>query len=194
MKRCSPSSASGSGVEGAPEQTDAQNVVSGAVAVLAVVQESGAVARFGEVGEAVGADLEAHLVPGGVAVGRAPGCAVHSLEGRLVGAYVRAWEERPQQDLPLVPVHARLDVQAPRGRRAACRSGRSWTPESAARRGPRRAGARLPRPPHWRLRGPPPLHLVVLVMSQASQLGGLSAYAQSWFPAPSSTSRSASLS
>ena len=109
---------------GAPEQTDAQNVVSGAVAVLAVVQESGAVARFGEVGEAVGADLEAHLVPGGVAVGRAPGCAVHSLEGRLVGAYVQVGRA------PAAGPAARASPRACRRPgasrpKAACRSGRS---------------------------------------------------------------------
>src|SRR5918997_1180229 len=100
-------------IEGAPKEADAEHVVPGAVAVLAVVQEGDPVARLGEVGEAVGRNLEAHLVPGGVAVGRAPDYAVHSLEGRFVGADVQG-EERPQEHLPLVPLHARLDVQAPR--------------------------------------------------------------------------------
>src|SRR5215211_5256188 len=100
-------------VEGAPEEANAEHVVPGAVAILAVVQEGDPVARLGEVGEAVGRNLEAHLVPGGVAVGRAPDNAVHSLEGRFVGADVQG-EERPQEHLPLVPLHARIDVQAPR--------------------------------------------------------------------------------
>src|SRR5215204_2580661 len=102
------------GVEGTPQKADAEHVLSDVVAVLAVVQEGDTVARLGEVGEAVGADFEAHLVPGGVAVGRALRDAVHRLEGRLVGAYSQG-EERPQEYLPLSPVHGRLDVKTPRG-------------------------------------------------------------------------------
>src|SRR5919199_584365 len=101
-------------VEWALEEADAEHVVPGAVAVLAVVQEGDAVARLREVGEAVGADLEACRVPGRVAVRRMLCDAVHRLEGGFVGADAHG-EERPQQYLPLVPVYVRLDVQAPRG-------------------------------------------------------------------------------
>src|ERR671917_1384801 len=91
-------------VERAAEQADADYVPLGAVAVFAVVEERDAVARLGEVTEAVGADLETGSIPGRVVVRRAPHRAVHRLRGRLVGADAHR-EERAQEDLPLVPVY-----------------------------------------------------------------------------------------
>src|SRR3712207_7085899 len=66
-------------VERAAQEAYAEDVVPGAVPVLAVVEEGYPVAWLGEVGEAVGRHLEARRVPGGVAVGRAPHDAVHRL-------------------------------------------------------------------------------------------------------------------
>src|SRR5215212_7047888 len=73
------------GVERSTEEADAEDVVPGAVSVLAVLEKGNTVARLGEVGEAVCGDLETRLVPGRVAVGGALHDAVHGLEGRLVG-------------------------------------------------------------------------------------------------------------
>src|SRR5215213_10377462 len=101
------------GIQRAAEETYTEDVVPGAVTVLAVVEDGNAVARLGEVGEAVRADLEACLVPGRVAVRGTLHHAVHGLEGRLVGTDTQR-EQRPQEHLPLVPPYARLDVQAPR--------------------------------------------------------------------------------
>src|SRR5215212_8081942 len=97
---------------GAPEEANAEHVIVRAVAVLAVVEQRDAVARLGEIREAVGRDLEARLIPGGVAMG-GPLCgAVHRLEGPFVGAHVQG-KESPQKDLALVPLDVRLDVHAP---------------------------------------------------------------------------------
>src|SRR5215210_7993517 len=101
------------GVERAAKQADAQDVVPGAVAVLAVVEKGNTVARLGEVGETVRADLETRLVPRRVAVGGALHDAVHGLEGRLMETDAHR-EQRPQEHLPLMPPHTRLEVKASR--------------------------------------------------------------------------------
>src|SRR5215211_9095903 len=89
------------------EKADPEDVAARAVAVPAVVEEGDTVAWLGEVREAVRDHLEARCVPGGVAMGGPPCDAVHSLEARFVRAHGQG-EERPQENLPLVPFHTRL--------------------------------------------------------------------------------------
>src|ERR671917_1518429 len=100
-------------VERAAEQADADYVPLGAVAVFAVVEERDAVARLGEVIEAVGRDLETGSIPGCVVMRRPPQGPEHRLAGSLVGADGER-EERSEQNPSLVPVDVRLYVQASR--------------------------------------------------------------------------------
>ena len=98
------------GIDRRAEQAEAELVAERVVAVLAVVEERDAVALLGEVGEAVGGDLEARDVPGGVAVRGAADHAVRAFEGGDVGAD-REREARLQQDAALVPVDVGGEVE-----------------------------------------------------------------------------------
>src|SRR5918994_310153 len=69
------------GVERTAEQADTHHVLLRAVSVLAVVEERHAVARLGEITEAVCRDLETGGVPGGVVVRRPPQGPEHRLAG-----------------------------------------------------------------------------------------------------------------
>ena len=85
------------------------------VAVLAVVQDSRAVAAFGDVGPLMGADLELGDIPEGVVVGRAGQVAELDVVGRLVGVEVKI-KLRLEEDLVLLPVDpgVKVDVAAVR--------------------------------------------------------------------------------
>ena len=92
------------------------------MAVAPVVEQRGAVARLGEVGEAVARDLEARLVPGRVAVRGALDHAEGGLEARALGAHGER-EARLHQPAAVVPLEAGGEVD-PRG---SAHSRTSWT-------------------------------------------------------------------
>ena len=103
------------GVDRRAQQAEAELVAERVVAVLAVVEQRHAVARLGEVGEAVGGDLEAGDVPGGVAVRRAA-------DRRR--ARIRRWRRRRGPRAGSAP-SAGCGARASRCRWR-CRAGRSW--------------------------------------------------------------------
>src|SRR5215217_7687627 len=90
------------------------------VAVFRVIEQRGAIVRFGEIGEAVSADLVVSGVPGRVAVGWAAGHPVQRLVGRLMTVHSEG-EASLQVRLALVPVNAGGDVQPSRARQQAVR-------------------------------------------------------------------------
>ena len=97
------------GVDRRAEQAEAELVAEGVVAIFAVVEQRDAVAVLGEVGEAMGGDLEAGLIPRRVAVGRAADDAVRAFEGRMIGADGER-EARLEQDAAVVPVDVGREV------------------------------------------------------------------------------------
>ena len=97
------------------QQAQAQLGALGVVPVAAVVEQRDPVAGLGQVGEPVAGDLEARLLPGGIAVGRALDDAERGLERRPRGAH-RQREARLEQEAPVVPVEAGVEVDPRRAR------------------------------------------------------------------------------
>ncbi len=145
----------GVGVGRCAEQGKPHHVAMHRVAVLAVVQQRHAEAGLGEVGPAVGADLEAREIPGRVEVGGALEVAELDLVGRIRRANLDGKLDL-QELMSLPPVHLAVELHPPRDRverrddrhatlranrvlEADCRTQRSLLDDPAIARGPDRA-------------------------------------------------------
>ena len=98
-------------VGGGPQQREPQHAVVDIIAVAAVIQQRRAVARLGQVGPLMGADLEAGLVPAGVGVGIPGNAAELDVILGAVGADIHR-ESSFQQHMLLVPVDVGGKVDA----------------------------------------------------------------------------------
>src|SRR3954465_10602094 len=103
----------GVGLSGGAQQAHAQLVPERAVAVLGLRQQRDAEAVLGEVGPAMAAGLELREIAGARAMRRALGDAERGLE-RRPRRPPREREADLQQPMVLVPLRARVDLQAPR--------------------------------------------------------------------------------